>query len=125
MIPSSRSGPTAMTTSGPSIPIPDERPDWQTESRHPCQIGCSNREPCSTVSALVPPPATVSSMWTRAVLTTPPRSLCLATTVAALEVLGLVQAVRCTSSYSGGLHLYFPFDTEQKTWAIAWRSPLC
>jgi hypothetical protein len=39
--------------------------------------------------------------------------------VAALEVLGLVQAVLCTSSYSGGLHLYFPFDTEQKTWAIA------
>jgi DNA primase len=39
--------------------------------------------------------------------------------IAALEVLGLVQAVVCTSSYSGGLHLYFPFDTEQKTWAIA------
>jgi hypothetical protein len=39
--------------------------------------------------------------------------------VGALEVLGLVQAVVCTSSYSGGLHLYFPFDTEQKTWAIA------
>ena len=34
-------------------------------------------------------------------------------------LLGLVQAVVCTSSYSGGLHLYFPFDTEQKTWAIA------
>jgi len=32
--------------------------------------------------------------------------------VAALEVLGLVQAVVCTSSYSGGLHLYFPFDSE-------------
>jgi hypothetical protein len=39
--------------------------------------------------------------------------------IGALEVLGLVQAVVCTSSYSGGLHLYFPFDTAQKTWAIA------
>lgn len=38
---------------------------------------------------------------------------------AALEPLGLVQPVICTSSYSRGLHLYFPFDTEQKTWAIA------
>jgi hypothetical protein len=39
--------------------------------------------------------------------------------VAALEALGLVQAVLCTSSYSGGIHLYFPFEEEQKTWAIS------
>jgi len=37
----------------------------------------------------------------------------------ALEPLGLVAAVICTSSYSGGLHLYFPFEQPQKTWQVA------
>jgi hypothetical protein len=39
--------------------------------------------------------------------------------LAALEVIGLVAYVAVTSSYSGGLHLYFPFAQEQKSWAIA------
>lgn len=38
---------------------------------------------------------------------------------AALEPLGLVSAVICTSSYSGGLHVYFPFDLPQSSWQIA------
>lgn len=39
--------------------------------------------------------------------------------VAALEAIGLVSYVACTSSYSGGLHLYFPFPSCQKTWQVA------
>lgn len=39
--------------------------------------------------------------------------------VAALELVGLVSYVACTSSYSGGLHLYFPFEQAQKTWDVA------
>lgn len=39
--------------------------------------------------------------------------------LAALEPLGLVEAVAVTSSYRGGLHLYLPFQTAQETWAIA------
>ncbi|MDX2098570.1 MAG: hypothetical protein SFW36_12400 [Leptolyngbyaceae cyanobacterium bins.59] len=39
--------------------------------------------------------------------------------VAALEPLGLVSYVACTSSYSGGLHLYFPFDQPQCSWKLA------
>lgn len=39
--------------------------------------------------------------------------------LATLEVIGLVAYVAVTSSYSGGLHLYFPFEQEQKSWAIA------
>lgn len=39
--------------------------------------------------------------------------------VAALEPLGLVQPVACTSSYSSGMHLYLPLGQEHKTWAIA------
>ncbi|MBD2070540.1 hypothetical protein H6F93_24005 [Leptolyngbya sp. FACHB-671] len=39
--------------------------------------------------------------------------------VAALEPLGLVRSVACTSSYSGGLHLYFPFQQVQSSWQLA------
>jgi hypothetical protein len=38
---------------------------------------------------------------------------------AALEPLGLLTDVTCTSSYSGGLHLYFPFARPCRSWKIA------
>ena len=38
---------------------------------------------------------------------------------AALEPLGLVSYLACTSSYSGGLHLYFPFQNAQSSWKLA------
>ena len=37
----------------------------------------------------------------------------------ALEPLGLPSCITLTSSYSGGLHLYFPFDQPQVSWEIA------
>jgi hypothetical protein len=39
--------------------------------------------------------------------------------LAALEPLGLVSTIACTSSYSHGLHLYFPFPEVQNSWEIA------
>lgn len=39
--------------------------------------------------------------------------------VAALEPLGLVKYVACTSSYSGGIHLYFPFAQAQDAYKLA------
>ncbi|XHX79476.1 MAG: hypothetical protein RBJ76_05970 [Stenomitos frigidus ULC029] len=39
--------------------------------------------------------------------------------LAALEPLGLVSMIACTSSYSGGIHLYFPFKQSQKTWELS------
>lgn len=39
--------------------------------------------------------------------------------LAALEPLGLVSEIACTSSYSGGIHLYFPFEQPQKTWELS------
>ncbi|MBE9103197.1 hypothetical protein [Vacuolonema iberomarrocanum] len=39
--------------------------------------------------------------------------------VETLEVLGFVSFLPCTSSYSGGLHLYFPFEQPQKCWDLA------
>jgi hypothetical protein len=119
MIPSSRSGPTVMTTSGPSIP-----------SRRTTRV--ANREPSSPVRSPAPTGAMLYGVrfgpTTRYCVLDIDKGSAYHPTrdrfawrrlVAALEVLGLVQAVVCTSSYSGGLHLYFPFDTEQKTWAIA------
>ena len=45
--------------------------------------------------------------------------LAIARIMAALEPLGLVSAVICTSSYSGGLHLYLPFSQPQSCWELA------
>lgn len=38
---------------------------------------------------------------------------------AALEPLGLVSYIACTSSYSQGIHLYFPFQQAQHSWELA------
>lgn len=38
---------------------------------------------------------------------------------AALENLGLVAYLACTSSYSGGIHLYFPFEQTQNCYQLA------
>ncbi|NET36138.1 MAG: hypothetical protein F6K19_29620, partial [Cyanothece sp. SIO1E1] len=43
----------------------------------------------------------------------------LARIIAALEPLGLTSHITCTSSYSGGLHLYFPFTHAQNSWQLA------
>ncbi|MEO1144417.1 MAG: hypothetical protein AAFY26_02300 [Cyanobacteria bacterium J06638_22] len=40
----------------------------------------------------------------------------------ALEPIGLVGFLPCTSSYSGGLHLYFPLDRACKTWDLAFAA---
>ena len=120
MIPSSRFWPHRYDYLWAEHPHPDERPEWQTESRHPLsdrllqqgtalygvRFGPTTRYCVLDVDkGSVYHPTRDRFAWRRL--------------IAALEVLGLVQAVVCTSSYSGGLHLYFPFDTEQKTWVIA------
>lgn len=46
-------------------------------------------------------------------------SLAIARIMSVLETIGLVDYFACTSSYSGGLHLYLPFQTQQKSWELA------
>jgi hypothetical protein len=46
-------------------------------------------------------------------------ALAISRIMAALEPLGLVSAVICTSSYSSGLHLYLPFSATQSCWELA------
>ncbi|PSB13269.1 hypothetical protein C7B61_04320 [filamentous cyanobacterium CCP1] len=36
-----------------------------------------------------------------------------------METIGLVSYIACTSSYSGGIHLYFPFSFSQNSWELA------
>lgn len=45
--------------------------------------------------------------------------LALSRLIAALEPIGLVRPLCCTSSNSGGLHLYFPFIQAQSCWQLA------
>lgn len=39
--------------------------------------------------------------------------------MAALEAVGLVSYLACQSSYSGGIHLYLPFEQAQSSWCLA------
>ena len=45
--------------------------------------------------------------------------LAIARIAGVLEAIGLVDYLACTSSYSGGLHLYFPFAQAQSSWELA------
>jgi hypothetical protein len=101
-------------------PNPGEKPDWQTEIRHPLSDRLIKQGAFlhgvrfgSTTNYVVIDldrgscynPVRDPLAWRRIKTT--------------LEPLGLVRSIPCTSSASKGLHLYFPFDTPQKTWAIA------
>lgn len=101
-------------------PGPEERPQWQTESRHPLsdrliQQGAylyGVRFGSKTQYCLLD--IDVGSAYH-------PNQDPLAANriVDALEALGLTSYVACTSSYSQGLHLYFPFEVAQNAWQIS------
>lgn len=101
-------------------PYPGQRPDWQTESRHPLsdrllnqgaylfgvRFGQHTRYCMLDIDSGSPyhpkhDPLAISRI------------------TAALEPIGLVDFVACTSSASGGLHLYFPFAISQQAWQLA------
>jgi len=101
-------------------PQPGDRPQWQTESRYPLsdrliqqgsylygvRFGSHTRYCLLDID--------VGSAYH------PSRDpLAIARMVDALEPLGLVSYIACTSSYSQGLHLYFPFETAQPTWQLS------
>jgi hypothetical protein len=101
-------------------PNPGDSPDWQTESRHPlgdrliqqggylygvrfgsqtqyCLLDIDRKSPFHPAND--------------------PQAIARITHL--LEPLGLVTPLTCTSSYSGGLHLYFPFAQPQSSWELA------
>jgi len=101
-------------------PVPGQKPQWQTETRFPLSDRLINegthlygvRFGSQTQYLLID--IDVGSSYH-------PRSdrLAIPRLVEALEPLGLVSYLVCSSSYSGGLHLYFPFAEPQKTWDLA------
>lgn len=101
-------------------PQPGNKPEWRTESRHPLsdrllQQGSylyGVRFGSQTQYCMLD--IDHGSLYH-------PRHdpLAIGRIVAALEAIGLVAYVACTSSYSGGLHLYFPFQQAQSSWELA------
>lgn len=99
---------------------PDEKVEWRTESRHPLSdrlIQQSSylygvRFGAETNYCLLD--IDIGSLYH-------PKQdpLAISRIVAALEPLGLVSYIACTSSYSNGLHLYFPFQQAQSSWKLA------
>ncbi|XGV94252.1 MAG: hypothetical protein ACAF41_00115 (plasmid) [Leptolyngbya sp. BL-A-14] len=101
-------------------PDPGDRPDWKTEDRHPLsdrllQEGAylyGVRFGKQTDYLMLD--IDLGSLYH------PHRDrFAIARLLAALEPLGLVETIAVTSSYSGGIHLYLPFQKVQETWAIA------
>lgn len=103
-----------------SHPAQRQRPQWQTESRHPLsdrliQQGAylyGVRFGSQTQYCLLDIDAGSAYHPKQ-------DSLAIARITEALEPLGLVSHLACTSSYSGGLHLYFPFEEAQNSWQLA------
>ncbi|MBI4784723.1 MAG: hypothetical protein HY785_25915 [Oscillatoriophycideae cyanobacterium NC_groundwater_1537_Pr4_S-0.65um_50_18] len=101
-------------------PHPGQSPDWQTERRYPLadrvllqgDLLYGVRFAAETQYCLLD--IDMGSIYH------PQRdALAISRILAALEPLGLAAHLACTSSYSGGLHLYFPFQKAQRSWEIA------
>ncbi|MGB3310581.1 MAG: hypothetical protein WA939_00660 [Nodosilinea sp.] len=99
---------------------PHEKPAWQTESRHPLsdrlilQGGLLYGVRFGRTTKYVLIDIDRGSRYHPA---SDPQAL--RRIQDALEPLGLPSCIMLTSSYSGGLHLYFPFDQPQVSWEIA------
>ncbi len=101
-------------------PAPGKRANWQTETRHPLSDRLFQqgkylygvRFGAQTQYLVIDIDANSAYHPHRDRLSIP-------RLLDTLELLGLVDYLACTSSYSGGIHLYIPFDTTQKTWNIA------
>lgn len=102
---------------------PGERPQWQTESRYPLsdRLLLQGQQLYGVRFG-----ATTRYLMIDVDITSPyhPKRdrLAISRLVEALEAIGLVSFPPCTSSYSGGLHLYFPFETAQKCWDLAFAA---
>jgi hypothetical protein len=97
-----------------------QHPQWQTESRHPLSDRVLRqgshlfgvRFGAQTQYCLLD--IDIGSLYH------PQQDqLAIGRILTALEAIGIVTHITCTSSYSGGLHLYFPLATVQSSWELA------
>jgi hypothetical protein len=101
-------------------PKPGDRPDWRTESRHPLsdrlinqatylygvRFGGTTRYAMLDIDRGSPYHPVQDRM-------------AIGKIIAALEPIGLVAALPVSSSRSGGIHLYLPFEVALPSWQIA------
>jgi hypothetical protein len=99
---------------------PGVRPDWQTESRYPLSDRLLEQGAAlygvrfGTATCYCLLDIDISSPYH------PQQDpFAVARIQAVLADLGLTAAIACTSSYSGGIHLYLPFATPQSSWEVA------
>lgn len=101
-------------------PNPKESPNWQTESRYPLSDRLIQQGAYLYGVRFGQQTHYFLLDIDRGSLYHPSRDpLAWRRICACLEQYGWVKAISLTSSYSGGLHLYFPFQHPQKTWEIA------
>ncbi|MBM0745348.1 hypothetical protein JOY44_28390 (plasmid) [Phormidium sp. CLA17] len=101
-------------------PNPGETPAWQTESRHPLSDRLI-QQGAYLYGVRFGAEANYCLLDIDAGSTYHPKHdpFAISRIAAALESLGLVRYITCTSSYSSGLHLYFPFQQPQSSWQLA------
>lgn len=101
-------------------PKPTTKPEWQTESRHPLSDRLILQGGYLYGVRFGPKTHYLLLDIDSGSLYHPRHDpFAIARLVAALEALGLVSYLAITSSYSGGLHLYFPFEQAQKSYELA------
>lgn len=100
-------------------PEPNVSPDWHTESRHPLtdrllrqgsylygvRFGTKTQYCLLDIDQGSPYHPSVDPFAIQRILAT-------------LETIGLVSYLACTSSNSGGLHLYIPLQSPQSSWEL-------
>jgi len=101
-------------------PAPGERANWQTETRHPLSDRLLQQgKYLYGVRFGAQTQYLVLDIDAKSAYHPHRDRLAISRMLDALEPLGLVDGLACTSSYSGGIHLYIPFNLAQKTWNIA------
>lgn len=101
-------------------PLPDERPQWHTESRYPLNDYTILQGEYLYGVRFGKQTQYIMLDIDRQSPYHPCRDpLAISRIMAALEPLGLVAGVTITSSDSKGIHLYLPFPEPQDSWAIA------
>jgi len=101
-------------------PQPGEKPVWKTEKKHPLSdrmlrqgkylygVRCGQSTNYLLIDIDIASPYHPNQ---------DPQAIPLL--LGALEPLALVTPIACTSSYSGGIHLYFPFQEAQNSYQLA------
>ncbi|MBD1996224.1 hypothetical protein H6G00_06270 [Leptolyngbya sp. FACHB-541] len=101
-------------------PVPGEKPEWRTEARHPLSDRLIEQGAyLYGVRFAAETRYCVLDIDFGSAYHPSSDGFAVGRILQALEPLGFVEAVICSSSYSQGLHVYLPFEKPQRSWEIA------